>query len=322
MNDKTKRVGVHKIAELAKVSIGTVDRALHGRPGISEATRKKVLRIAKKLDYTPHLAARILSVGPGDFKIGVCIPKEIHFFYDQMRAGIFDEARRAHGLGVEIIYNPVATLGEGEEKRISDLLARGVGGLIVTPGNAKSVTPLINRAEEQNVRVICITTDAPESRRSSVVCVDPELNGRLAAELMAKFVGHGSQVAMMTGMLSAEEHRLKAEGFCEGFQTDCAGGKVVAVVEAHESEEESYRKTSELLSSHTRLRGIYVSTVNCLPYVAPCRTTSAPEKYSSSQPISSRKWCAICAGELYAHRSTRILISRGRSLSACWPINS
>jgi LacI family transcriptional regulator len=43
-----KRAGIHQIAKLAKVSIGTVDRALHGRPGISENTRKKVLRIARK----------------------------------------------------------------------------------------------------------------------------------------------------------------------------------------------------------------------------------------------------------------------------------
>jgi len=35
-----KWAGIHQIAELAKVSIGTVDRALHGRDGISEVTRK------------------------------------------------------------------------------------------------------------------------------------------------------------------------------------------------------------------------------------------------------------------------------------------
>ena len=260
-----KRAGVQKIAELAKVSIGTVDRALHNRPGISKATRQKVLRIAKKLAYAPHPAARILSVGAANLRIGICIPEEIHFFYDQMRAGIFDEARRVHGFGVEVIYRPVRSLGEGERERMLDLLARDVSGLIVTPGNAKRVTPLINRAEKHNVRVICITTDAPLSRRSSVVCVDPELNGRLAAELMSKLVPAGSEVAVITGMLTAEEHRLKAEGFCDGFSKDCNGGSIAGILEAHESEQESYRKTRALLDRHAQLRGIYVSTVNCLP---------------------------------------------------------
>ena len=264
------RAGVHKIAQLARVSIGTVDRALHGRVGISADTRRRVLRIARKLHYEPHPAARMLSVGRANLRIGVCIPQEIHFFYDQMRAGIFEEARRV--LGVEIVYDPVPSLGEGEKSHVARLLAQGVNALIVTPGDPRAVTPLINQAEERNVRVVCITTDAPRSRRSSTVCVDPELNGRLAAELMAKFVAPGAEVAMLTGMLTTVEHRLKAKGFRGGFVQDCAGGKVVAVLEAHESEQESYRKTCRLLDQHPRLSGIYVSTVNCLPV---CRAIRA-----------------------------------------------
>lgn len=260
-----KRAGIHQIAELAGVSIGTVDRALHRRPGISEATRKRVLRIAKELSYTPHLAARILSANRQDLRIGVCIPEEIHFFYDQIRAGIFDEARRADGLGVRIVYRAVPGLGTGERERISELLEEGLHALIVTPGNPRSVTTLIDKAESQNVRVVCLTTDAPQSRRTSFVGVDPELSGRLAAELMSKFVSPGSKVAVITGMLDTVEHRKKSEGFQSGFMKDCRGGKIAAVLEAHESEEEGYRKTCNLIAEHTNLRGIYVSTVNCLP---------------------------------------------------------
>ena len=259
-----KRNGIYRIAELAKVSIGTVDRALHGRPGISAATREKVLRIAEKLAYSPHPAARTLSVGRSTVRIGVCIPKESRLYYDQVRAGIVDEAGRASGLGVELVQRPVPTLGVDEKKQISALLESGVNAMIVTPGNPRVAGPLIDNAEKNNVRVVCITTDAPESSRSSLVAVDPELSGRLAAELMAKFVPHASRVAMVTGMLSTEEHRLKASGFSEGFPTECNGGEVMAVVEDHESEEESYHKTCDLLDRESDLRGIYVSTVNCL----------------------------------------------------------
>jgi LacI family transcriptional regulator len=265
VDDKTTRTGIHRVAKLAGVSIGTVDRAMHGRAGISAATRDKVLNIARKLNYRPNPAARILSVGRPHFRIGVCIPQEIHFFYDQMRAGIFDETRRSHGLGVEIVYRPVKNLGEHEDREVAALVHEGVNGIIVTPGDPKAITGAINRAEKSGVRVICVTTDAPRSRRSSVVCVDPELNGRLAAELMSKFVDPGSAVAMLTGMLTAEEHRLKAKGFRDGFAHDCPGGSAVAVLEAHESAAESDRKTRQLLAAHPELAGIYVSTVNSLP---------------------------------------------------------
>jgi LacI family transcriptional regulator len=260
-----KRAGIQQIAELANVSIGTVDRALHDRPGIREATRKRVLRIAKRLAYTPHPAARALSVGRANLKIGVCIPEEIRFFYDQIRAGIFDEGRRVNGLGVEIIYRPVPSLGEKEQEQILDLLNEGLSALIVTPGNPKAVAPLIEKAEENNIRVVCITTDAPRSRRTSFVGIDPELSGKMAAELMAKFVTPRAKVAVVTGMLTTEEHRLKSRGFRAGFKKDCSDGGIVAVLEAHESEEESYRKTCRLLEDNPDLQGIYVSTVNCLP---------------------------------------------------------
>src|SRR5690348_3958504 len=55
------KVGVHRVAALAKVSIGTVDRALHGRAGINPDTRERVLRVARELGYEPNLAARALS---------------------------------------------------------------------------------------------------------------------------------------------------------------------------------------------------------------------------------------------------------------------
>ena len=71
---------------MANVSIGTVDRALHGRGGIKEATRKRILQIAEQIGYSPNLAARALSGAKARVRIGVCIPKEIHFFYDQAGA--------------------------------------------------------------------------------------------------------------------------------------------------------------------------------------------------------------------------------------------
>ena len=271
------RAGIHTIAKLAGVSIGTVDRALHGRAGISTATRKKVLAIAAKLQYRPNAAARILAVGRPQFRIGVCIPKEIHLFYDQMRAGIFDEAHRTHGLGIEIVYRPVKNLGAGEAERVSELVEENVDAIIVTPGDARAVRPAINKAERAGVCVVCVTTDAPGSRRSSVVCVDPELNGRLAAELMAKLVPPGSSVAMLTGMLSVEEHRLKAKGFREGFAQDCRNGKIAAVLEAHESAAECYQKTRHLLAQFPALSGIYISTVNSLPVCRALRDTDHSE---------------------------------------------
>jgi len=114
--------GIHLIAEMANVSIGTVDRALHGRGGIKESTRKRILQIAQQIGYSPNLAARALSVARAGVRIGVCIPKEIHFFYDQLWGGVLDEARHLEQLGIEFVNRPVQSLGEGDKEAFKELV--------------------------------------------------------------------------------------------------------------------------------------------------------------------------------------------------------
>ena len=264
--------GIHLIAEIANVSIGTVDRALHRRGGIKETTRQRILQIAQQIGYTPNLAARTLSVGGAGVRIGVCMPREIHFFYDQLWKGVLDEAKQVSRLGVEFVHRPVHALGEGDSEAFEKLMSEGVNGIILTAGNPKDLTPLIDDAERKGIRVVCVSTDAPESRRSSIVCVEPYLNGCLAGELMAKFVPPGSKVAVVAGMLMAEDHRKKTDGFTGTFPQHCPGGRIVAVIEGHEDEDESFQKTFDLLRRHPGLAGIYVNTVNCLPV---CRALGA-----------------------------------------------
>ena len=55
------QTGVKEIARRANVSIGTVDRVLHNRTGVSKMTKHKILAIMKELDYQPNILARRLA---------------------------------------------------------------------------------------------------------------------------------------------------------------------------------------------------------------------------------------------------------------------
>ena len=61
MNKLPERIRIKDIARLADVSVGTVDRVLHGRSGVSEASRKRVEEILKQLDYQPNMYASALA---------------------------------------------------------------------------------------------------------------------------------------------------------------------------------------------------------------------------------------------------------------------
>src|SRR2546429_9596950 len=137
--------------------------------------------------------------------------RSIHFFYDQLWSGVLDEARRVGQLGIQFVDRPVQALGEGDTEAFKELVRSGVDGIILTAGNPKDLSPLIDDAEEKGIREVCVSTDAPESRRSTIGCVEPFLNGSLAGELMGKLVPSGSEVAVIAGMLTAEDHRKKTD---------------------------------------------------------------------------------------------------------------
>ena len=61
MNKLPERIRIKDIARLADVSVGTVDRVIHGRSGVSEASRKRVEEILKQLNYQPNMYASALA---------------------------------------------------------------------------------------------------------------------------------------------------------------------------------------------------------------------------------------------------------------------
>lgn len=61
MDKLPERIRIKDIARLANVSVGTVDRVLHGRPGVSQNSRERVENILEELDYKPNMYASALA---------------------------------------------------------------------------------------------------------------------------------------------------------------------------------------------------------------------------------------------------------------------
>lgn len=68
-----ERIRIKDIAKMADVSVGTVDRVLHGRSGVSEASRKRVEEILEKLNYQPNMYASALASNKS-MRLPACCP--------------------------------------------------------------------------------------------------------------------------------------------------------------------------------------------------------------------------------------------------------
>ena len=260
---RTGPVGIKDIARATGVSIGTVDRALHDKPGVSVETRAKVLAAATSLGYKPNLAARHLKAGT-NLRIAAQLPAEIAQFWDSLREGIREAARPFEPV-LSVEFQSYPRMGDGDVPLIEQALAQGVDGLIVAPGDPASIGPWLKKAVKKGVAVACVVTDAPDTNRLTSVSAEPATVGAMAGELMTRFLPGEGRLAFFTGWLGTQDHADKLRGFEESLKQVGGRLRIGTVVEAHDDERQGYKQALKLLKSSKELRGIYVSTVNSLP---------------------------------------------------------
>lgn len=93
-----ERIRIKDIAKMADVSVGTVDRVIHGRSGVSEASRKRVEEILKQLDYQPNMYASALASNK-KYTFSCLLPQhEKGEYWTAVEAGIQDALVAYSGL--------------------------------------------------------------------------------------------------------------------------------------------------------------------------------------------------------------------------------
>ncbi|MBD1379465.1 LacI family DNA-binding transcriptional regulator [Metabacillus arenae] len=121
------KVTIKDIANICGVSLGTVDRALNNRNGISEKTRKKVLQVAEELNYKPDYMARSLVMGK-TMTIGVVLFDLYNRSFAQLLNAIELKARK---LGYFVYITLTDKNPENELQCIEYLVNRKVDGIIL-----------------------------------------------------------------------------------------------------------------------------------------------------------------------------------------------
>jgi LacI family transcriptional regulator len=112
-------VTLKDIAERAGVTSATVSMVINNKPNISEATRKKVLKIAKELNYYPNVIARGLATKKSN-AIGVIVPNLSSSFIVRILQGIKSTNR-----DIDYTVQLFDTVGQKEsESQLFQRLAR------------------------------------------------------------------------------------------------------------------------------------------------------------------------------------------------------
>lgn len=104
-------LGIKRLAKHLNISIGTVSRALNGRPDVNDETRRRVLEAAAELGYVPNQSGRSLRQGTSN-TVGFMIElnAETAANSDNFFMGVFDGVQSAlAGHNLDLVVLPCST---------------------------------------------------------------------------------------------------------------------------------------------------------------------------------------------------------------------
>ncbi len=119
----------------------------------------------------------------------------------------------AAAVGVKVIINGPATADVSQQIQIMEnLIAQKVDGIAIGPTESTALTPLINRALSQGIKVICFDTDAPQSNRLGYIGTDHDKFGLHMGEVLGEILKGKGKVLVSMGVPTQQNLKQRLAG--------------------------------------------------------------------------------------------------------------
>lgn len=210
-----------QIAELAGVSRGTVDRALHNRGRVNQEVAARILKIAEELGYRPNTIGQALVRAKREIRLGVILQSAETPTMQDVALGARQTAAELRAFGLEVELREVQGRDTGKVLREIDRLSEwGASGFAIAAGSAPELTQRIDGLCQQGVPVVTFNTDAPDSKRLCFVGMDNYRAGQTAAGLIRQMLPNGGQVLPIAGHVINSAHISRLRGFLDTLKDD------------------------------------------------------------------------------------------------------
>ncbi len=267
INEKNHHIRIKDIAEQAGVSIGTIDRVLHGRGEVSEETREKVLLIVKKLNYKPNIIASALATRE-NIRIAVFLPKAIsdEAYWKKPRLGVEKAMEETRQYGIEIkffqfdIFDKKSFIQEAEE-----LVKWNPQGAIIAPIYYRESVSLIANLQERSIPYVFIDSNIPNQSQLSYIGQDSFQSGYLSARLLDLCIPERTTILIINFAQEVDNlnHlRQREEGFRSYFKNnDLTEQKKLVSLTLEDVEDDHFMANLTLLLKEDQaIRGIFVTS--------------------------------------------------------------
>jgi LacI family transcriptional regulator len=255
--DATAPLTLKDIARRAGVSLATVDRVLHNRPGVRPDTARRVREAIERDAFQPHMGAAELARGRAR-RFAFVMPFGPNLFMQQILSQLSEMSAwlAARRLAVQTVTTDVfdpAVLASTLES-----LGADYDGVAVVALDHPSVRAAISDLVDGGTKVVTLVSDVPSSRRYHYVGIDNIAAGRTAGALVGRLTGpRPGKVAIVAGSIALRDHAERIFGFNQVMSSEFGHLELLPVVEGRDEDQRSEDLTMRLLRDHPDIVGLY-----------------------------------------------------------------
>lgn len=123
----------------------------------------------------------------------------------------------------------------------------------------KAIAKKIDALNAEGIPVVTFNSDVSDCKRLCFVGQDLLRGGRVAGELMNKYLRSEDHLLIAVGNPEFSSHRIRLQGFCDRLDEIGFPKASRCVIETYNDYTLTYQKVSEALQADPALRGIYMA---------------------------------------------------------------
>lgn len=214
----SQQVRIKDIAERAGVSVGTVDRVLHGRPNVSESARKKVEKVLNEINYQPNVYASALATNKSSHFFLIMPKHESEAYWEEVEEGAMRcrFLRRDFKVEVETLcYNRFepATF----TKACQECMSNNPDGVIIVPSAIDATKAFTDELRERDIPFVFLDSNIPDLRPLAFFGQESIASGIFAARMLSLIAKGETEIMLMkqtlNGKVASKQQDNREAGF-------------------------------------------------------------------------------------------------------------
>ena len=215
----TGKIRIKDIAKRAGVSVGTVDRVLHGRLNVSSKALALVKKALAEVDYKPNMYASALAQNKSYSFICVIPKHESEAYWEEVEEGVTACCDRYRDFRTSIktlYYNRFSV--ETFAKVMNEVLKQNPDGIIVVPSQIDVTRRFTDQLHERNIPFILLDSYMPDLKPLAFFGQDSFASGYYAARILMMMAPNEKEIMLMKQMRNNNVASKQQENRETGFR--------------------------------------------------------------------------------------------------------